>query len=162
MICRNLQLRPLAQTTALLYLHIDRSSPASPGDTQGGSKQLQWYSTWEPGLVWVQQAREEVTEQGPPIPLLPDHTSPTMPQHRAPQELLPSPTWEPLLALLSPWCVLWLWIIWRSGYAPSNTRTALLQGTKSLRKVSIVFLGNGTRTSMGNDLLNLLSATDIA
>lgn len=32
---------------------------------------------------------------------------------------------------------------------------------KPLIKVSNVFLGNGTRMSMGDDLLNLLSATEI-
>lgn len=33
---------------------------------------------------------------------------------------------------------------------------------RSLRKASSAFAGNGTRTSIGDDLLNLLSATDIA
>lgn len=78
MIRRNLQLRPLARTTTLLYLHVSRSSPTGPGDTQGGSKQL-------PVLQHV-GTRACVGKTGtgrsdwagtPPIPLLPQpHTHP--------------------------------------------------------------------------------------
>lgn len=46
------------------------------------------------------------------------------------------------------WCVLWLLIIRRSGYVPHNTRTVLLQQTKSPRKARVRYLGNSVRTSM--------------
>lgn len=116
MICRNLQLRPLAWTTTLLYFMSVEAPQQALGTHREVPHSSQCYSTWAPELVWVKQAKEEVTEQGPPPPhcsLNHTHSFPTVPQHRAPWELLPSPTCEPLLA--SP--VLCLWAIWRSGYA---------------------------------------------
>lgn len=50
--------------------------------------------------------------------------------------------------------------IWVCSFQHKDSPTAT--GQKPLRKVSNVFLGNSTRTSMGHNLLNLLSATEIA
>lgn len=157
MICRNLQLRPLAWTTTLLYFMSVEAPQQALGTHREVPHSSQCYSTWAPELGWVKQAKEEVTEQGPPPPhcsLNHTHSSPTMPQHRAPWELLPSPTCEPLLASPAQGvsCASGPYGDLGMHFQHKDSPTATDQ--KPLRKVSNVFLGNGTRMSMGDDLLN--------
>lgn len=134
MICRNLQLRPLAWTTTLLYFMSVEAPQQALGTHREVPHSSQCYSTWAPELVWVKQAKEEVTEQGPPPPhcsLNHTHSSPPCLNtellgsccHLPPVNLCwpPQPRVCPL-----PLGHMEIWV------CTSNTRTVLLQQTKSL------------------------------
>lgn len=153
MICRNLQLRPLAWTTTLLYFMSVEAPQQALGTHREVPHSSQCYSTWAPELVWVKQAKEEVTEQGPPPPhcsLNHTHSSPPCLNtellgsccHLPPVNLC----WPPQSFASGPYGDLGM------HFQHKDSPTATDQ--KPLRKVSNVFLGNGTRMSMGDDLLN--------